>query len=225
VARRHPLRFAAARPSTGRGARCGTRRTEAETRVSFASSATSGCRHPKARAQAERARAHAARSPRQAEARARHAGNRCPHRSAWPHPERSACRAAALPASGTEQRCEDRAGDHRQRRQSRQRARRAQAAGADVAGFAGIPRAGRRLRRCRHRTRRRGRALCAGAAGAIGAVSCPGRAKRAPGPSGHERGSEDKPAQIGVLGEVADMLLDERGVDLDRFAGAIRRGE
>ena len=36
---------------------------------------------------------------------------------------------------------------------------------------------------------------------------------------------QDKPAEIGVLGEVADMLLHILGVDLDRIAGAVGGGE
>ena len=37
--------------------------------------------------------------------------------------------------------------------------------------------------------------------------------------------SENKPAQIGVLRQVADVLLHVFGVDLHRFAGAVRCGE
>ena len=36
---------------------------------------------------------------------------------------------------------------------------------------------------------------------------------------------QDKPAQIGVLGEIADVLLDIGGVDPDRLAIAVRRGK
>ena len=67
--------------------------------------------------QRQRAGAGAARSPLEAEAGARHAGDRRAARPARPHPERGACRAVAVPAPGAGARREDRAGDHRQGRQ------------------------------------------------------------------------------------------------------------
>src|SRR5271154_7107154 len=36
---------------------------------------------------------------------------------------------------------------------------------------------------------------------------------------------KDKAREVGVLGEIADVLLDVGGIDLDRLAGAVGGGE
>ena len=234
LAHRHPHRVAAA---SGRRKQCRagdrSRRTEAEANATLAARHRRRIRSPSPkapRAEAEGARARAARSPRQAAARARHAGDRRAPRSARPHPKRGARRAAALPAQGAGQRRQDRAGDHRQGRPiatasaacSSARCRcgsRCRNSAALVVGFgdAAIGHGGEgalyvRVRRARN------------------AVSCPGRAQRAPGLSSAKRDSrfallrwvpgsrdepecpqlQNKPAQIRVLREVADVLLDDR---------------